>query len=163
MNAQDVLKYGHLTVLHTLEGVPAGQWTTPGVCGWWSVKDIIAHLASHEGVLVDVLTSLLHEGSPTPTLDRYLKRDEDFNDAQVIQRQAASPEDVLEEYRETCRAAQDLLQQVPTAHRREAGILPWYGSEYDLEDYLAYGFYGHKREHSAQIAVFIDRLKQGTA
>jgi hypothetical protein len=161
MNAEDVLKYGHLTVLHTLEGVPADQWTTSGVCGWWSVKDIIAHLASYECVLVDVLHSLQETDSPTPTLDRYLSRDEDFNDAQVAARQAASPEAVLEEYRATCRTAQALLAQIPTARRCEAGILPWYGSEYDLEDYIAYAFYGHKREHSAQIAVFIDRLKSG--
>lgn len=162
MNAQDILKYGHLTVLRTLEGVPASQWTTPGVCGWWSVKDILAHLASYEGVLVDVLRSLQAD-VPTPTLDRYLSRDENFNDAQVAQRQAASPEAVLEEYRETCRTAQALLEELPTSRRREAGLLPWYGSEYDLEDYIVYAFYGHKREHSAQIAVFIDRLKQGAA
>ena len=163
MNAEDVLKYGHLTVLRTLEGLPADQWTTPDVCGWWSTKDIIAHLASYECVLVDVLTGLLKDGSPSPTLDRFLSRDVNFNDAQVAQRQAASPEDVLEEYRETFRKAQGLLAEVPTARRCEAGSLPWYGSEYDLEDYIAYAFYGHKREHSAQIAVFIDRLRHGPA
>jgi uncharacterized protein (TIGR03083 family) len=163
MNAQDVLNYGHQTVLHTLKGVPADQWTTPGVCGWWSVKDIVAHLASYEGVLVDVLRSLQDGDAPTPTLDRFRNRDEDFNDTQVAQRQEAAPEAVLEEYRETCRTAQTLLAEIPASRRREAGLLPWYGSDYDLEDYIAYAFYGHKREHSAQIAVFIDRLKSGAA
>ena len=31
-------------------------------------------------------------------------------------------------------------------------------SEYSLEDFIVYTFYGHKREHSAQIAAFRDRL-----
>ena len=38
------------------------------------------------------------------------------------------------------------------------GIFPWYGREYDLEDYIVYSFYGHKREHTGQIQVFRDRL-----
>jgi hypothetical protein len=42
--------------------------------------------------------------------------------------------------------------------RRQNGALPWYGAEYDLEDFIAYSFYGHKREHTAQINVFRDAL-----
>ena len=45
------------------------------------------------------------------------------------------------------------------AKRREPGTLPWYGPEYDLEDFIAYTFYGHKREHMAQVNVFLDTLK----
>jgi hypothetical protein len=41
---------------------------------------------------------------------------------------------------------------------RQNGTLPWYGSEYDLDDFIVYTFYGHKREHSAQIAAFRDWL-----
>ncbi len=59
MNARDVLKYGHLTVLRTIDGLPKADWETSGVCGYWSVKDLIAHLASFEHVLVDVLNSFL--------------------------------------------------------------------------------------------------------
>ena len=42
--------------------------------------------------------------------------------------------------------------------RRQAGLIDWYGAEYDLEDFLIYSYYGHKREHSAQIEVFKDLL-----
>ncbi len=63
MNAVDILKYGHLTVLQTLDGFPESAWDTQGACGVWSVKDIIAHLASYEQVLVDVLTSFGSEWS----------------------------------------------------------------------------------------------------
>ncbi|MFO7664109.1 MAG: hypothetical protein R6X18_16150 [Chloroflexota bacterium] len=34
------------------------------------------------------------------------------------------------------------------------GFFPHCGAEYDLEDFIAYSFYSHKREHCAQIAVF---------
>jgi hypothetical protein len=30
--------------------------------------------------------------------------------------------------------------------------------EYALDDFIVYQYYGHKREHCAQIAVFRDKL-----
>ena len=53
MDADDVLRYGHSTVLGAVDGLPSGQWDMPGACGVWSVKDIVAHLASYELLLVD--------------------------------------------------------------------------------------------------------------
>lgn len=85
MNARDNLKYGHLTVLRTIEGLPEAEWETPGVCGVWSVREIIAHLASFEHVLVDVLASSL-DGGPTPYLDRYTGESIHFNDSEVARR-----------------------------------------------------------------------------
>ena len=41
---------------------------------------------------------------------------------------------------------------------RENGTLPWYGAEYSLDDFIVYTYYGHKREHAAQIAAFRDHL-----
>ena len=57
MNAADILKYGQLTALQSINGFPEAEWETPGACGYWSVKDIIAHLASYELVLVDILAT----------------------------------------------------------------------------------------------------------
>lgn len=57
MNAVDILKYGQQTVLQTLEGFPEAAVETPGACGTWSVKDIIAHLASYEHALADMLST----------------------------------------------------------------------------------------------------------
>jgi hypothetical protein len=62
MNATDVLKYGQLTVMQAIDGFPETAWETAGACGVWSVKDIIAHLASHERVLVDILTTFTRSG-----------------------------------------------------------------------------------------------------
>jgi hypothetical protein len=157
MNASDILKYGNLTVLGTLKGIPEDQWLKSGVCGYWSVKDIIAHLASYEQVMTDVLNGFLG-GGPTPNLDKY-RAGSGFNDAEVNARSRLTPQETLTEYQEACACNMDLLARIPPEKRRENGTLPWYGMEYSLEDYLVYAFYGHKREHSAQIAVFKDTLK----
>ena len=48
----------------------------------------------------------------------------------------------------------NLLDDIPIEELREVGTIPWYGLEYSLDDLIVYMFYGHKREHSAEIAVF---------
>ena len=157
MNADDILKYGHLTVLEAVEGLPETAWNTPGVCGYWSVKEILAHLASFEHILVEVLNSLLAD-TPTPTLDAFGADPERFNDVEVSKRRDLEVAEVLAESQETYNRAAGLLAKIPEKLRRTNGILAWYGPDYDLEDFIAYTFYGHKREHCAQIAVFRDGL-----
>ncbi len=160
MNAGDVLKYGHLWVHKHLEGLTDEEWETPGVCGWWSVREIMAHLASFEQVLVEVLDSLI-TSQPTPNLDQYKTMSGDkFNEVQVSQRKGKSPSEVLEEYDRLHEEVRQRLPKIPDATRRQAGLLPWYGMEYDLEDYIVYAFYGHKREHCAQIAMYRDKIKK---
>ena len=158
MNAMDILKYGHLTVLHTLEGVEEQHWTTPNVCGWWSTKDIIAHLASFEHMLVEILSGLLGDNGPTPYLAQMLEDPERFNEVHVGTRQRLTPTEALAEYVETQTTTMALAGQIPTEMFRQNGALPWYGAEYDLDDFICYTYYGHKREHTAQINVFKDML-----
>jgi len=158
MNAVDVLKYGHQTVLRTLDNLPQAEWETPGVCGAWSVKEIIAHLASYEHLLVDVLQTFL-DGGPTPYLDKMGALGLlGFNDVEVAARQDMTIAETLAEFTDTHAQTMALAARIPAETYRQKGTLAWYGSEYDLDDFIAYSFYGHKREHSAQIAVFCDQL-----
>ena len=87
MNATDILKYGQLTVLQAIDGFPETAWETPGACGVWSVKTIIAHLASYELVLVDILTTCTRIG-PTPMLNTFIELGGQFNDSEVNRRKA---------------------------------------------------------------------------
>jgi hypothetical protein len=157
MNAIDILKYGHLTVLQTLDGFPEKAWDTPGACGVWSVKDIIAHLVSYEQVLVDVLTSF-GSSSPTPMLNRLIEQGSQFNDAEVNSRKAKNMKAVLGEYNDAHAQVMSMVTQIPPETLRQTGTLPWYGAIYAVDDFLVYAYYGHKREHSAQIAAFHERL-----
>jgi hypothetical protein len=158
MNADGILKYGHYTVLAAIDGLDETHWETNTVCGVWSVKDIIAHLSSYEQMLIDVFTSVIDPTAPTPTLNTYTQDIEAFNAAQVGMRRAYSVPEVLAEYNHLVEQTQQMLAQVPVNVRDQEGVLPWYGEEYDLDDFIVYTFYGHKREHTAQIAVFRDGL-----
>jgi len=157
MNAFDILKYGHGTVLQSIEGLPESAWEAPGACGVWSIKDIIAHLASYEHVLVDVLTTFV-SSSPTPYLSKFTDPGGNFNDPEVAARKGKSVKEVLGEFQDTHAQVMSLAARIPVETFRQTGTLPWYGSEYALDDFIVYTQYGHKREHSAQIAAFRDHL-----
>jgi len=162
MNAEDVMKYGHLTVMGAIADLPDENWYESGVVGYWSTKDIMAHLVSFEHALVEILQWIL-DGSPMPTVQRWMEDGQRFNDVETEKRQDMKPQEVLDEYIQAQAEAQAWLKRVPVAQRRQPGILPGYGEQYELEDFLAYTFYGHKREHCAQIAVYRDRLKDRLA
>jgi uncharacterized damage-inducible protein DinB len=157
MNATDILKYGQGTVHQTLKSFPAAAYEQSGACGVWSVKDIIAHLASYELVLVDILTSFTTKGA-TPALDKFIELGGQFNDYEVNQRKEKTLQEVLQEFDEAHAATMSLLAGISAETLRQNGTLPWYGMDYALDDVIVYMYYAHKREHSAQIAAFQDHL-----
>lgn len=159
MNGNHILKYGHITFLNAAEEFPQQHLETPGVCGIWSAKDIIAHLLSYECFLVEIFQSFLDKNALTPTLDRFIQDNDRFNDLQTAFYRDVSADELLAEYTTKCEAAQALYSQLPADLPRQNGTLSWYGTDYDLEDFLVYTFYGHKREHSTQLATFRDLLE----
>jgi len=161
MNPADILKYGDQFLLRTLDGLPHSEWEMGGVCGVWSVKDIIGHLASYEHWLQEILAPFARVTMDTPVFARIGEiGPAAWNDWEVEARGAKSAADVLAEYSDTYKHTYEhLVPKIPAEIWPRAGTLPWYGMEYSLDDFIVYSFYGHKREHSAQIAVFKDTLK----
>jgi DinB superfamily len=157
MNASDILKYGQGTVLQAIEELSEKAWDTPGACGVWSIKDIIAHLTSYEHVILDVLSTFV-SSDPTPYLSKYTEPGGGFNDSEVAARKGKTVKEVLGEFHDTHEQVMALAARMPVETFRQAGTLPWYGMEYALDDFIVYTQYGHKREHSAQIAAFRDHL-----
>jgi uncharacterized protein (TIGR03083 family) len=157
MNAGDIVKYGQLTVNQAVADLAPAHWETPGVCGNWSVRQIIAHLASYEAILTDILSQLLGEPS-NGMVARYTSPDGDFNDREVAARQEFSPQAALEELTTANARNLAMLARIPPAALTQPGTLPWYGAEYAIDDYIVYANYGHKREHTAQIDRFRSTL-----
>jgi len=155
MHAHDVLRYGHLTLLRSLQGLPEPMGDRPGACGIWSVKDIIAHLGSYEIVLVDVLQSA-DMGVETPNLARFLELGPGYNDAEVDARRAMGMPEVLAELNEAHERSLATVARRSPESLRQVGTIPWYGDAYSLDDLIVYQYYGHKREHAAQIEMVRD-------
>ena len=163
MHMQDILLYGHMEVMNATEKLSLDSWELPNACGVWSVKNIIAHLASYELFLLDVLNSLLDKDAATPTLKKLFQLGDAWSESEVEQRKALNAADTFKEYQQNHEAVMQLVAKIPAEIATKAGAITWYGENYDLEDFVVYTFYGHKREHSAQINAFRDSLKRSGA
>ena len=159
MNAIDVLRYGHATVLETIEQVPDEAWAEPGAAGRWSPQDVIGHLGAFELLLGEVLESL--DGAERmPLVESWTELGEDaWNEAQWARRKGLPHCAVVEEYTHAAEHVMLLAARVPEDVFARNGLLPWYGEGFDLDDFIVYSTYGHKREHTAQIAAFLDRWR----
>ncbi|MDX1524403.1 MAG: DinB family protein [Anaerolineae bacterium] len=157
MDAQLMLYYGDRTLMGALDSVPQDKWEVGGVCGVWSVKDIIGHFAAYELMLGEVLSTFL-DGGPTPLLDSMGKPGANFNDDQAALRKDWPSEKVLAEYQAAFARNKEQAARVPADLWTKKGTIPWYGEEYSLDDFLVFTNYAHKREHTAEIGVFRDRL-----
>ena len=130
-----------------------------GVCGVWSVQDIVAHMASYEGLLIEILNGVLGIEVPAPFMQMMMGLGPPgFNDAEVAKRHDKAYDAVLKEYLDAYAKSTELLAQIPEVTQRQAGLLEWYGPDYDLEDFLVYTYYAHKREHGGEINAFKYRL-----
>ena len=148
MNVISMMEYGHKTVLDAIQDLPLDRWNVSGVCGLWSVKDIVAHLVSYEHMFEDVVGVTLDATRKTPTLEAMLSTGDKFNDIQVEPYKSQSSDAVLAAYQ---KGWEDTLWH-------KDGLIPWYG-DYTLAELMVYSIYGHKREHSAQIALYHDTIK----
>lgn len=155
MNARDILFYGNRTLLASLDRVPPAERTTPGVVGWWSARETMAHLAIFETGLIQVLDAF--QAGETPSL--LANMDSSKNDELVAQKHDRTFDQLLDEYNAAHAQVMARIVKLSPERLREVGTIPWYGPEYSLDDFLVYTFYGHKREHTARFEAFGDRLE----
>ena len=155
MNAAKLLEQSHMLVLQTVDDFPERLWDTPGACGNWSVKDTIAHLTSYELLLVDALNKLVSD-APTPYLDKFVGKQDEFNKNEVAARQYHTAQQVIEEYNEAQLQSSDLLVKIPQEKVTQAGTFPGYGKDGNLADLVTI-IYTHASEHCAQIKAFREK------
>ena len=157
MNAVALLKSGQQTVLQAIEGFPETCVNIPGACGAWSVKDVVAHLASYEHAIFEVFSTFANPHA-TPYLGMISSLGSQFSDTEVGRRKGKNMKEILDELNDTHAPVLEVVAGMGLEMFCQSGTLLRYGMEYALDDFLVEHSYGHKREHSAQIAAFGDRL-----
>lgn len=156
MNMSEALQNANLLVIRALDGLPEEEWDMPGACGDWSVKDIVAHLASYEHVIVDILNTFLG-GELTSTVKHWMSSRATFNAEEVEARKFATAQQVMDDYQNTQVEAASLIMQIPPEKIQQAGTMPWYGGQHNLADFMQQ-MCDHISEHVAQISAFHTRV-----
>ncbi len=149
MNAIDVLMYGQRTVLATIGRYRAEDWERIAL-GVWTSKDLLGHLGAFEVRFADVLATFV---DAPPASDLLTADPRTFNDDQAAIRKDWTIGQVTQEFLDAHERVKDHAQAIPPERWREVGTIPWYGSEYSLDDLVVYQMYGHKREHDPQLGA----------
>ncbi len=158
MNVAEQLENAHLLVIQTVDNLPELEWDTPIAENSWTVKDIIAHLASYEHILVDVFNAFLEESPATPYLAQYAEHHADFNQVQVGERSNHTAQQVIDEFEEMQAEATSLLARIPAERIEQKGTLSWY-KDRSLGDFVS-ALSGHIQRHCDEITAFRNREKQ---
>ncbi len=154
MHILRIMESGHKNFLKTLENLPEEQWTNAFVTGSWTIRDIVAHLATSEALTVESFQKVLDPLADTPLLDeRSREETNEFNAARLEERKDTSGPELLAEYTASYEALKKLVQTVPAGIMTKPDVIVRYGAPSSLEDLIALD-YGHKRHHLAQIKLF---------
>ncbi len=163
MDLPGLMEYAQGVVLKSIEGLAEAHRENEPACGSWSAKDVLGHLGGFKLLVVDVLSTFC-DNSDTPYLKQMLSGGGDsFGEAQVTNRKNQSFQDNLNEYKLAHQRMMILLAQIPEPTLHQKGTLPWYGSEYALDDFILYTDFGHQIEHSSQLALLRDRVSLATS
>jgi hypothetical protein len=93
-------------------GLPEDELMIPGVCGDWSIRDLIAHVTWWDAEALKHLPLVLEGGTPPRYSVTYCGIDA-FNAMKTEEKRGLSLDDVRREAAETHRRLTDYLQGVP--------------------------------------------------
>ena len=153
MNAIDVLTYGQMQVMGTVERYRPDDWARTAL-GVWTAKDLLGHLGAFEVRLADVLATFV--GAP-PESDLLSADPETFNDDQAAIRASWTIDQVRDEFVAAYDRAMTHARAIPVETWSRVGTIPAYGPEYSLDDFVVYNIYGHKREHDPQLSAALEQ------
>ena len=158
MDAKNVIKHGDENFQKSIKNLPESAWTNGFVTGTWTLKDVLAHIASYELILVDVLKKTLDPKAETPHVEKRISLENNvFNAEETKSRKDKSYQEILKEYTQASQQALDLIDKFSPEQLRQPGLLSWYKVDFSLDDYIVLRNYGHKRHHATQIKLFRQR------
>ena len=159
MSATETLDNSHLYAIQTLDDLNEVEWDIPNVVGDWSVKDIVAHLASYEHLLLEILQAFAGQASDKTYITARSQGQEQFNASQVEQRKYETAQHVMDEYQDTQTLTSSLLAQLPADVVTKPETVPSRDGMVSMEQ-LVENLAGHTRTHCDQIRAFRQREKQ---
>ncbi|MFW6098164.1 MAG: DinB family protein, partial [Chloroflexota bacterium] len=97
-----------------LEEIDPERMEEPGVCGHWSIKDVIAHLTGWQHWLVARVQAVQQgEAAPAPPWPAQLEEDDDVNAWIYEAYRGRSVDDVLDETEEVLQEYYAVIESLP--------------------------------------------------
>ena len=142
-------------LLDAIKKAPDEALTLKGVVGAWSIKNVLAHLADHERLMVQILPQRLATGI-TPEIVSIINADADAWNAKQIE--ASEYLTLSEQLKQLEQARQALVQVLRDVG--EEGLNrqhPWPEWEGTVAEYILQVVVEHEREHRETVIAALER------
>ena len=131
------------------------QMTTTGVNGAWSIKDILAHLAAWQYVLLDRLQAAIQHTEPSSSFQGLSDEDIDRLNSQFYEENKSRPlSEVQADFRNTYRQIADAVQAMNEEDLFAPQRFAWLGGR-ALWRFIAGDTYEHYIEHMEPISKWL--------
>src|SRR5688572_24194750 len=130
-----------------LEGLPQDAYLRPGVCGMWSVKDVLAHLTIWYSELITAL-SRLHPKRVPQIVE--MEDIEGFNEEQYRANVRRSLDVILEDFEGVHKHLIKMIESMDEDHLTNARRFTWMEGE-PLWYLVAENGFWHEKEHADDI------------
>ncbi|MEJ2748865.1 MAG: DinB family protein [Anaerolineae bacterium] len=142
-----VLKAARKEFLALANLIPKAEWTTRPVCGIWTLKDLIGHLADWEKVGIDGLRQLV--AGQTPEFDELITNFDTWNNAHAAARNDQPWAEVWADFEETRETLLALVDQMGERDWERPFTAPWDSS---INGYFWVNVWaGHDHEHATDV------------
>ena len=131
------------------------QMQKPGVAGKWSVKDVIAHVASGESEIVPVLRTLT--GS-----DLWNLSDDERNEIEYQQNKDRPLNDIVNEERQAYTALLEVVQQLSDEDLNDPHCFKNMPQEWRLWQLIAGDSFKHYEDHMPSLRDWLAKTKEET-
>ena len=131
------------------------QMLKPGAAGKWSVKDVIAHVASGESELVPVLRT--HAGSDLLNLS-----DDERNEIEYQQNKARPLNDIVNEERQAYTALLEVVQQLSDEDLNDPHCFKNMPQEWRPWQLIAGDSFKHYEDHMPSLRDWLAKTKEET-
>lgn len=135
-----------------LDKVDEIRMQQPGVCGKWSLKDIIAHVTWYEKEMVELFSTLSISGSPLWELETDQRNEKIFQENQF-----RSLDEVRQESLKVFAQLLTALEQVEPAALLDPQEIAGMPEDWEPLEILASNTWGHYEVHSRHIRDFLNR------
>lgn len=145
--------------LRAIEGLSEDEMLTPGAVGYWSVKDVLAHLTAWESELITGLVHVENKKKGAPSVATIEDIDE-WNEEQYHISAARDLDMIVEDFHGVAKYLAEAINVLDDKTLDDNRVFPW--MEGEPLSYLIYeNAIWHEEEHAEDIVNWRNSLADG--
>jgi hypothetical protein len=156
MDILEELRNTRTALLDTIANLDEDAQERKGLIGDWSAKNVLAHLAAWEAVVVIALPARLATGEMPAELKARIADEDRYNAEEIAEREELTMPEQLMELERIRAALLGELHRLDAATWQRHGL--WSGWQGTLAEYLRASILEHEEEHISELQTAVEKL-----